>query len=53
MEIDINEVLAAYGREVAALTQRAILAERQVAALQVKIAKLEEAQSSDADADDA
>ena len=41
MEININEVLAAYGREVAALTQRAILAETQVAALQARLSEAE------------
>lgn len=34
MEIDINQILAAYDQQVATLTRRAILAEAQVAALQ-------------------
>lgn len=41
MEIDINEVLAAYGREIATLTQRAVLAETQVAALQARLSEAE------------
>lgn len=34
MEIDINEVIAGYNSEIAKLTQRAILAEVQLRALQ-------------------
>lgn len=50
MDIDINQILAAYDQQVAALTRRAILAEAQVMALQQQIAAQQPTPAEPADA---
>ena len=49
MDIDINQILAAYDQQVATLTRRAILAEAQVAALQQQQVRQQPAPSPEAD----
>ncbi len=43
MQIDINQVIAAYQQEIANLTHRAVLAETSLAVAQQRINKLETA----------
>lgn len=42
MNIDINDIIARYGAEVARLTQRAILAEARADAAEAKLAEQDE-----------
>lgn len=39
MNIDINDIVTRYGNEIATLTQRAVIAEAQVEALQKQLAE--------------
>lgn len=42
MNVDINDIIARYGREVATLTQRAILAEARADAAEARLAEQDE-----------
>ena len=43
MELDIEQIMAAYDRKIAALTRQLVFAEAQMAALQARLAEMPEA----------